>query len=200
MNELVKTPQKATWLTSGTRQLWQRVEKINKAVFTEHGASFAPIGYKLNLSNEEYGEFKAALQPIGYEDALGLLMRLAVHKRIDGGSSRMNVVLQDIADEISEAKRCAVEKAINDFKLADSPFFPNISEFRRVVEKLDNIQINCKVHRGQEGQQPFDFDKHQTFQTKRNVSRIMKIYKKQPAKWSKWEVKFMAAMKEKGTT
>lgn len=97
------------------------------------------------LTREDRAWIDGVNRPASAMAAKAHLMRLAVHKRIDGGTNRQTVVIGDIARECAGLSEYAVVQTCLQFLRSESPFFPNIGEFLQAAKELSDSYAALKA-------------------------------------------------------
>jgi len=106
------------------------------------------------MTKELESFYQHANQPASRDLILGAITRLAVHKRIDGGNSRIKVITEDLARDLQGVSEWVVKKVCDDYRHDPSPFFPTVGDFVQRASDLQSLVGSIRVKGGKPMQRP----------------------------------------------
>jgi len=170
---------------------------------SEYGRDFKVTGYYLDISTGLHESQIKALEEMarpGSDDLIrGHLLELSVIKRLDGGNRRIKMVIDALVKDVSGFSEWAIIETCEHFRKRKIPFFPDVGEFFHLAKNKHTMYENAlnDLHKPKQKEE----DEQEEYKPMRNskirVKRMIKLARKQPEYYTKWERRFMEAMKEK---
>lgn len=128
------------------------------------------------------------------------LTNLSYHKPWTRGTEAWRVVVADLMADLEGVSEYAVIKIFEMFRRdPDLHYFPDTAVLIKRVRDLDwslkNVNVDKPAPRPQQREEPQLPVKNQ--KSRKRVAQIMKIGGRAPEKWTRWEKRFMDAIKAK---
>lgn len=142
----------------------------------------------------------AILRPATRDHIAAHLTRLAAHRRWTRGDHAFGIVIEDISRDLAGISEWAMIKTCEELR-ANGKWFPETDKIILMARMWDGIAIKISTSDQAPTRRPATPEnispKSRGVKSFKRVARILKIGAKEKTSWTAWEIKFMAAIKER---
>jgi len=189
-------------------QVKTKYMKVIKTLIDEYGdtveyTDYVDSGYDvIPRNNFSFKLIESLQRPTLARNIAKHLHRLQAHKRYTRDSASWEIIVEDICNDLDDVSEYAIIKTCEKFRLdTKSPFFPDTAKLIKEIKDLDYSLKNIyfkEQFKQQDNQEQVETRK-KTFKSKKRVKLLIKIGMKKQENMTKWEIKWINAIKKTKT-
>lgn len=189
-------------------QIKTKYMKVIKTRIDEYGdtveyTDYADSGYDIvTRDNFSFKLIESLQRPTLARNIAKHLHRLQAHKRYARDSASWQIIVEDICNDLADVSEYAIIKICEKFRLnTTTSFFPDTAKLIKEIKDLDYSLKNIyfkEQSKQRDNQEQFETRK-KTFKSKKRVKLLIKIGMKKQENMTKWEIKWINAIKKTKT-